>query len=83
MHAHTIELPDALVDEVKLRAARTGRTFSSLVEEGLRLLLAQQRAEQSGAPEALPSYGEPGGRILVDLADRDAFWATLDADQQP
>jgi hypothetical protein len=33
------------------------------------------------AEAALPAYGEPGGRVLVDLSDRDAVWAVLDGDR--
>ena len=73
----TINLPDALAEAAKAKAAAEGRTFTSVVEEGLRTVLAP------GAPAAvveLPSYGKPDGKVLVDLADREALWAVLDAD---
>jgi plasmid stability protein len=73
----TINLPDGLAEAAKRRAARDGRTFTSLVEEGLRRVLAD---ESPPAPVALPAYGDPTGRLLVDVADRDALWAALDAD---
>lgn len=74
----TINLPDALVGAVKARAAAEGRTFTSLVEEGLRaaLELPVPRAETA----TLPAFGEPAGRFLVDPAERDAIWDVLDAD---
>jgi len=75
----TLNLPDGLVAQVKTRAATSGRTFTSLVEEGLRLVLEQH--DIPVAPEPLPAYGQPGGRILVDLADRDAVWAVFDGDR--
>lgn len=74
----TLNLPDALAEAVKAKAEAEGRSFTSLVEEGLRAVLAQQVPP---ARVALPSYGDPAGRILVDLADRDAVWAALDADR--
>jgi hypothetical protein len=74
----SINLPDPLARAVKERAAALGRTFTSLVEEGLRLLLAQEEAPDNG--EALPTYGDPKKRFLVDIADRDALWQALDAD---
>lgn len=74
----TINLPDALAEAAKARAAQQGRTFTSLVEEGLRRALAA--AETEGEAVVLPSHGDPGGRALVDLGDRDARWAALDAD---
>jgi hypothetical protein len=33
------------------------------------------------APEPLPAYGDPAGRILVDLGDHDAVWRVLDEDR--
>lgn len=78
----TLNLPGGLVTEAKAHAARTGRTFTAVLEEALRLLLATHPADP-GTTEPLPAYGEPGGRFLVDLADRDAVWAALDADHKP
>lgn len=73
----TITLPDALAEAVKRKAAAEGRTFTSVVEEGLRAaLMATARVE----PVDLLAYGEPGGRTLVDLLDRDAVWEALDGD---
>ncbi|MGH3995546.1 MAG: hypothetical protein ACRDSN_24150 [Pseudonocardiaceae bacterium] len=76
----TLNLPDGLVAQAKIRAAERGRTLTSLVEEGLRLVLEQQ--DIPVAPEPLPAYGQSGGRILVDLTDRDAVWAVLDEQRQ-
>jgi plasmid stability protein len=73
----TINLPDGLGEAAKRRAAQDGRTFTSLVEEGLRRVLADE--PQAEAVD-LPVYGDPGGRFLIDVDDRDALWAALDAD---
>ncbi len=73
----TINLPDGLAEAAKRRAAEDGRTFTSLVEEGLRRVLDDDGAAQ---PVRLPSFGDPAGRLLVDVADREALWAALDAD---
>jgi hypothetical protein len=73
----TINLPDGLAEAAKERAKAERRTFTSLVEEGLRSVLA------SGVPQPsdieLPAFGAEGGRILIDLDDRDAVWEALDA----
>jgi hypothetical protein len=63
----------------RARAAAEGRTFTSIVEEGLRCVLA---ASDHGSPSAEPlsAYGDPHGQFLIDLADREALWAALDAD---
>lgn len=66
----TLNLPDGLVEQAKSRTAASGRTLTSLVEEGLQLVLAQQNIPVP--PEPLPAYGRPGERVLLDLTDRDA-----------
>lgn len=75
----TLNLPDGLVAQAKAQAVASGRTLTSLVEEGLRLVLEQRN--MPAAPQPLPAYGQPGGRILVDVTDRDAVWAVLDEDR--
>jgi plasmid stability protein len=74
----TINLPDGLAEAAKVRAAAQGKTFTSLVEEGLRMVL-EGDADPS-EPVPLPAYGDPDAPILIDLNDRDAVWAALDAD---
>jgi hypothetical protein len=74
----TLNIPDALVDALKARARAEGRTFTSLVEEGMRAVLAREIPAQRVSP--LPAYGDPEGEFLVDPADRDAVWSALDAD---
>ena len=76
----TINLPDALADAAKARARAEGRTFTSLIEEGLRTVLARADEPPSPPVEPLPAYGDPQGRVLVDLADPEAVWSALDAD---
>lgn len=75
----TINLPDALASEAKARAVAEGRTFTSLVEEGLRSVLANDDSDRRRRrPAPLPAFGEPEDSFLVDPADRDAVWAALD-----
>ncbi len=75
----TINLHDGLAEEAKRRAREEGRTFTSLVEEGLRTVLAQPRAGETERV-VLPCYGDASARPLVDLLDRDALGDALDAD---
>ena len=72
----TMNLPDGLLEQVRARAAASGRTTTSLVEEALRLLL--QTPDARTETKLVPTYGKPGGRFLVDIEDRDALWADLD-----
>ena len=70
----TVLLPDALAEEAKRYAKADGRTLTSLIEEGLRTVLA---ARGDAAPVELPVH-PGGGEILVDILDKDALWAALD-----
>lgn len=74
----TINLPDGLAEEAKVRARESGRTFTSLVVDGLRRVLDDE--SPNDAAELLPVYGDPQSRPLIDLADREALGAALDAD---
>jgi hypothetical protein len=74
----TLNLPDALVEAAKAKAAAEGRTLTSLIEEGLRAVLAIP-GPRAGTVD-LPSFGDPDGRFRVDLSDPDALWAALDGD---
>ena len=74
----SMNLPDALLDAARERAQRDGRTVTSLMEEALWDFLARS-APAEDAP-ALPTDGHPTGRMLIDLDDKDAVWAVLDAD---
>ena len=73
----TINLPDALAEAAKAKAAAEHRTFTSVVEDGLRAVLSEPPAQ---VETPLPAFGRPDGEILVDLLDRDAVGAALDAD---
>lgn len=73
----TINLHDGLAEEAKRRAAAEGRTFTSLVEEGLRAVLATP-PHRPHPP--LPTHAHPNDRQLIDLEDKEALWEILDAD---
>ena len=74
----SMNLPDALLAAAKQRAARDGRTVTSLVEEALRDLLDKPPSRVYAEP--LPTYAAPGSRLLIDISDREALYAALDAD---
>lgn len=75
-----MNLPDSLMQQVRKRAEIDRRTVTSVVEQALRELLAREE----GVPEKddlLPTYGVPGSHPLVDIDDRDALYAALDAER--
>lgn len=57
----TLDLNDTLVAEAKALAARERTTLTRMVEEGLRLRLAMQRAAAGTTPKRLPVFRGKGG----------------------
>lgn len=74
----SMNLPDALLEQARARAAETGRTVTSLVEEALRNLLTESPGGEPLPRRTLTTDGLPDGKLLIDIADRDALWAELD-----
>lgn len=63
----TIRIEDHLLKRAKKRAADEGRSLTSLVEEGLRVILAKPKANRGGRV-ALPVSKAAGGVLPgVDL----------------
>jgi hypothetical protein len=56
----TVRLPKGLLIRAKRKAAAEGRTFGSLVEEGLRLVVADTR-KGTKAKRVLPRISKAGG----------------------
>ncbi|HYN28280.1 MAG TPA: type II toxin-antitoxin system VapB family antitoxin [Dermatophilaceae bacterium] len=81
----TITLDDHVLAEAKVIAARSGRTLSRVVEDALREQLARRReaAVAARADFSLPTFGDPAGQLLVDLADKDAVARALGDEAVP
>jgi hypothetical protein len=62
----TIELADALFDEVKAQAKKDGRTIRSVLEEALRRYLDEHAA--TGAAFTLPDLSYGRGWLSPDVA---------------
>jgi len=74
----TVNIDDRLLAEIKLVAARTGRTLGQLVDDGLRLLLAPRQQAARDAGVSLPTFGGSGLRPGVNLEDKEGLAALLD-----
>jgi hypothetical protein len=70
----TLNIDATVMAQLKREAARQRRTMSELVETALRLLLQTQKSRHPIPP--LPSF--KGGEFLVDIADRDALYQTME-----
>jgi Bacterial antitoxin of type II TA system, VapB len=79
----TLDLDDALLRSAKQRAAADGRTLTSLIEEGLRHILASLDQPRAGVDVALPTFGGDGVHPGIELGDavslRDASYEGEDA----
>jgi plasmid stability protein len=69
----TLQIDDGVMRDLKIRAARDGRTMSELVETALRRLLEERPAEKD-----LPHLPVMMARELVDVSDRDALYRAME-----
>jgi len=70
----TVRLDDALLNQAKQESARRGETVTALIEQGLRLVLAQTRTPQARKRVILPVSRARGGVLPgVDLNDSSAL----------
>jgi len=66
----TVRLDDGLLQQAKREAARRRETLTALIEQGLRLVLAQSRSPRRGKPVSLPVCRAGGGTLPgIDLND--------------
>jgi len=70
----TVRLDDALLERAKREAGRRGETLTSLIERGLRLVLANPEKRPRGRRVEIPVCREGGGTLPgVDLDDSAAL----------
>jgi len=70
----TVRLPDSLVARAKRKAAAEGRTLTSLIEEGLRAVLADHRKPKRAKRVLPPISTATGGPMPgIDLTDFSAL----------
>jgi len=77
----TVRLPEGLLDRAKRKAAAEGRTLTSLIEDGLRLMVAGERKAAKGKRVLPPVSKATGGPMPgVDLTDLSALQEIEDLD---
>ena len=71
----TVRLDDALLEQAKREAEHRHETLTALIEQGLRLVLAQSRSPQSRRKRVVLPTCRAGGGVLpgVDLNDNAAL----------
>jgi hypothetical protein len=65
----TVRLPEPLMLQVKKEAQRQGKTVTALIEQGLRLVLAQ------------PNQQQPRKRIILPVSDGGGLLPGVDLEQ--
>jgi hypothetical protein len=70
----TVRLSDALLDQAKREAAKRHETLTALIEQGLRLVLAESRSQRAKRPRVvLPASGKGGLQPGVDIGNNAAL----------
>ena len=70
----TVRLPPDLLSRAKRKAAAEGRTLTSLIEDGLRLVISDSR-RSARIKRVMPPISKAGGGVLpgIDLMDLSAL----------
>jgi hypothetical protein len=77
----TLNLPDELLTQAKLHAARERTTVTALIEAGLRRELRRRERNRSMGARELPVFtGRQGIRHGVDLTSNVAMFDACDVD---
>lgn len=75
----TVRLDDALLDRARQEAARRGVTLTSLIEQGLQLVLRRPLKRSERRRVQLPECRAGGGVLPgIDLDDSDALFDRLE-----
>ena len=75
----TIRLDDDLLAQVKLAAARSGTSLTSVIEDALREMLARQERTPDHGPVKLTTVSGFGLQPGVDLDDSAALLSLMEA----
>jgi hypothetical protein len=70
----TVRLPSELLKRAKRKAAAEGRTLTALIEDGLRLMIAEERQKAKKPRGPVPVSKATGGpRPGIDISDSAAL----------
>lgn len=75
----TIDIDATVLDELRARQRREGKTLGRLASELLATALHETAPEEGVEPFRWRSHRM--GKPKVDLEDKEALWAILDADE--
>jgi hypothetical protein len=66
----TVRLPEDLLNQARRKAAAEGRTLTSLIEDGLRVIVGESRRTEKRKP-VMPRVSKAGGGLMpgIDLTN--------------
>lgn len=79
----TVNIDDHLLAEAKVLAARQHRSLGDVIDDSLRLSLARAGDAVPRERIVLPTDGDPNGRLLVDIYDKEAMAEALGDNEWP
>ena len=77
----TVRLPEELLDRARRKAAAEGRTLTSLIEDGLRVIVGENRRTEK-RKLVMPRVSEASGGLMpgTDLTDSSTLQEADDLD---
>ena len=77
----TVRLPEDLLNQARRKAAAEGRTLTSLIEDGLRVIVGESRRTEKRKP-VMPRVSKAGGGLMpgIDLTNPSALQEADDLD---
>ena len=79
----TVNISDSLLADAKVLAAKTQRSLSSIVDDGLRLLLTRESVEAAQGEWTFPTFGASGLQPGVNVEDKEALAELLGDNDLP
>ena len=79
----TFNIDDALMQQLRVEAARRGVTMTQIVESGIRHMIATSLKSTGNAQELPKLPSKAMGRAMIDIADREELYRIFDYDKPP
>jgi len=77
----TVRLPEDLLNRARRKAVAEGRTLTSLIEDGLRAMVGENRKTEKKEP-VMPRVSKAGGGLMpgIDLTEQSTLQEADDLD---
>ena len=79
----TFNIDDALMQQLRLEAAKRGVTMTHIVESGIRHMIRMKNASDAPEGKSLDLPSKSMGKPRVDISNRDELYRIFDAEKPP